>query len=98
MNTKISLNNCYFSFLGPHISTGVNPSYHQHSIIATAVPTNNTGREAEIQMKEEQRNDELVDSNKYEDIHVYLQPDPPHAIKAKLHTYSNVANNNLKWN
>uniref|UniRef100_A0A1X7VFP4 Uncharacterized protein n=1 Tax=Amphimedon queenslandica TaxID=400682 RepID=A0A1X7VFP4_AMPQE len=25
-------------------------------------------------------------------------PDPPHAIKAKLHTYGNVANNNSKWN
>ena len=49
-------------------------------------------------MKEGQQNNELVDSNKYDDIHVYFQPDPPHATKTKLHTYGNVANNNSKWN
>ena len=83
----------FFSFLDPHISTGVNLSYHQHSIITTTDLTCNTGREAGIQMKEGQQNNELVDSNKYDDIHVYFQPDPPHVIKTKLHTYGNVANN-----
>ncbi|XP_019864098.1 PREDICTED: uncharacterized protein LOC109593473, partial [Amphimedon queenslandica] len=56
----------------PHISTGVNPSYHQHSIITAAGPTCNTGREEGSQMKEGQQNYELVDSNKYDDIHVYF--------------------------
>lgn len=61
-------------------------------------PTEIAGMEERFQFEEElHKSNELVDSNKlyeYDDVHVYCQPEPPHVIKSKLHTYGNVGKSN----
>lgn len=79
-------------FIDKVISTGVNPSYCQHSILSMTHPD-------AVYVKEEY-DTSVLDSNRlYDDVHIYCQPEPPFCRVTndkmlKFHTYNNTTTSN----